>query len=201
MEQPLTTAEPHRADGRETPDLDDEPDSRPIHVATAGMHDVDARWLRDRLHEAVAHLHVSVDDLSVVVLDDAAMGDLHEQYTGVAGTTDVLTFDLGDDALRAGSTDDPDAPSPRLTGEIYICMDEASRQAEVHGHAPRRELLLYAVHGLLHLLGYDDQDPGAHRRMHAKEDAVLTAIGVGATFAPRDPSAHAATATATDEQA
>ena len=57
------------------------------------------------------------------------------------------------------------------------------QQAATRNHSPVRELLLYALHGMLHCLGHDDHDEAAYARMHAAEDAVLTAIGVGPLFA------------------
>jgi probable rRNA maturation factor len=119
----------------------------------------------------------------VVIIDDATMQRMHEQFSGIAGTTDVLTFDLSE-------TTDPAGKDPKQTtdieGEVYVCLDEARRQAVERIHPIERELLLYAVHGLLHLIGYDDHDPQQHRRMHELEDQLLEAIGVGATFGPVD---------------
>ena len=83
----------------------------------------------------------------------------------------MLTFDLRDDA-------DAD-----LEGDVALCVDEAARRAAERGHPVRDEVLLYAVHGLLHLLGEDDHTPADYARMHAREDALLTAIGVGPRFA------------------
>ena len=133
-------------------------------------------WLLDRLTAAAAWLGAEVEAVAVRGVDDAEMARLHEQFSGVAGTTDVLTFDHHTD-------DDDDAAAPaRLSGDIAVCVDVAERSASARGHAPREELLLYAVHGLLHLLGENDTTPEAYERMHAREDAVLEAIGVGAVF-------------------
>jgi len=126
--------------------------------------------LRDHMAAALAELDVADATLSVIVIDDARMADLHERFSGVAGTTDVLTFDLRDDA---------DQP---IEGEVYICLDEARRRAAERGHATDKELLLYAVHGLLHLMGYDDHDETGYAAMHEREDHVLQAIGVGKVF-------------------
>lgn len=110
-------------------------------------------------------------ELAVTVVDDAAMADLHKRYKGAAGTTDVLTFDLREHSR------DP------LEGDIVICLDEAARQAATRGHDVRVEALLYAVHGLLHLLGEDDEREEDAARMHRREDELLTAAGFGAVFA------------------
>jgi probable rRNA maturation factor len=99
------------------------------------------------------------------------MAVAHERYSGIPGTTDVLTFDLRDEAAGPLDTD------------ILICLDEAIRCGAERGHAANRELLLYVVHGILHCLGHDDHDDAGYARMHAREDEVLEAIGVGRTFA------------------
>lgn len=131
-----------------------------------------ADWLTDRLAAACDVLSLDQCELSVIVINDDRMAELHERFSGVAGTTDVLTFDLSDDT----------AASTHVEGEIYVCLDEAHRQAEQRGHATERELLLYAVHGLLHLVGYDDHDEADYQTMHAREDELLEAIGVGRLF-------------------
>ena len=146
----------------------------------------DPRWLRDRLVEVAERLNLRRGALSVVVVADPRMSDLHRQYHNDASTTDVLTFDLGETQPA-----EPTNASPAIDGEIYICLDEARRQAESLGHDVRYELLLYAVHGLLHLLGYDDHDPHEYHRMHAREDELLEAVGVGRVFGPSDPSEDA----------
>ncbi len=113
---------------------------------------------------AVARLHVEI-------VDDRSMSDFHARHSGVAGTTDVLTF------LGSGNGEPIDV-------DIIACADEAARRAAEFGHGVERELLLYAVHGLLHCCGHDDHDQVAHDLMHAEEDRILSAIGVGPTFRP-----------------
>jgi probable rRNA maturation factor len=100
------------------------------------------------------------------------MAAAHLKYSGIAGTTDVLTFDLRDDSAAG----DP------LDVDLWICIDEARRNAADRGLPVERELLLYILHGMLHCLGHDDHDEAAHLAMHTEEDRVLMAIGVGATF-------------------
>lgn len=101
------------------------------------------------------------------------MAGLHEEFLSIAGPTDVLTFEF--EHRPDGSVDE---------GEVVICLDEAGRQAGERGHRVEEELLLYALHGLLHLCGYDDREPQAHDAMHAREDELLEAVGVGRRFGP-----------------
>lgn len=131
-----------------------------------------ARWLPPRLARAAELAGADHATLTVVLVGDDLMRRLHHRYHRLRATTDVLTFDLRDQ------------PGDPLEADLVLCVDQARRQAAHRGHDARVELLLYAVHGLLHLLGHDDHDPRAAQRMHRREDELLTAVGVGPVFAP-----------------
>jgi probable rRNA maturation factor len=137
----------------------------------------DLAWLGDHISRSCRELR-AVGSLRVRIIGDAEMADAHLEFSGVAGTTDVLTFDLGCEAL------DPERPLAGvvLDTDVLVCWDEAGRQAAARGHEPRRELLLYVVHGVLHCMGHDDHDAEGYARMHAEEDRVLGSIGVGPIF-------------------
>ena len=135
-----------------------------------------AGWLDVQLARIASIEQVTDGCLSVAVVDDLQMARMHRQYKQTDGTTDVLTFDLRD------GQDDP------IEADLVICRDEATRQAAARGHAVRLELLLYAVHGLLHLLGYDDADADQAAAMHQREDELLTAVGLDAASYGRSPS-------------
>jgi probable rRNA maturation factor len=141
--------------------------------------DVEPEPLRGRLSHVLAGLPLERVDVNVVIVDDARMAELHERFSGIPGTTDVLTFDLSDAPAPAAA--DP-LQTRAVEGEIYICVDEARRRGADLGHATELELLLYAVHGVLHLMGYDDHDEADYQRMHALEDQLLSAAGIGAVF-------------------
>jgi probable rRNA maturation factor len=113
---------------------------------------------------------VPVARVTVEVIDDHRMTALHERFSNVPGTTDVLTFPAS-------------GPGEPVEVDIAICVDEAARQATTRGHELRRELLLYALHGVLHCTGFDDRTPAEHARMHAEEDRILQAIGLGVVYA------------------
>ena len=130
-------------------------------------------WLDVQLTRITALAGVSAGELGVTVVGDDRMASLHQQYKDVTGTTDVLTFDLREDV------DEP------IEGDIVVCLDEARRQAGDHGHGVREETLLYAVHGLLHLLGEDDHDEAAAARMHRREDELLERAGIGRVYDPK----------------
>lgn len=142
----------------------------------------DLEWLHAQTHAAMSHLGVHPESsVRIDIVDDAKMTATHARCMGINETTDVLTFDLRDPL--------PDTPQAApLDTDIMLCLDEAARQASARsGGNPstdetRRELLLYAVHGILHCLGHDDHDETDYQRMHAAEDEVLKAIGVGPVF-------------------
>jgi probable rRNA maturation factor len=122
-------------------------------------------------------------ELSVQFTDDRTMSRLHRRFMNVAGPTDVLTFPMDI------------APDGRvISGEVVICVPQARRQAKKHEIPVERELLLYALHGLLHLSGFDDRTESDFRRMHALEDDILIQIGVGPAFKPQPRRKRAAAA-------
>jgi probable rRNA maturation factor len=102
------------------------------------------------------------------------MARLHEEWLGIPGPTDVITFDLA-----AGG------PADGLHGDIAVSAETARRMARELGWAPRHEVAYYVVHGLLHLAGYDDLVPDARRAMRARERGVMAAAGL-----PRPPRAR-----------
>ncbi len=108
--------------------------------------------------------------LSITVVDEPKMIELNARYKGAEGSTDVLAFDLSDDPERG------------LDGEIVVCRDVAERESRRRGLTLGSELQLYVIHGVLHLLGYDDRDEQDAARMHAREDELLTALGVGPVY-------------------
>jgi probable rRNA maturation factor len=141
-------------------------------VASAGVKHI--AYLRKQLLAAWPLVRRAPRELSVALVNDKRMSDLHEQFLKVTGPTDVLTFELEHDA-RGQCT----------SGEVVVCVPEAERQAAERGIEVQDEVLLYALHGLLHLSGYDDKTDAAYRAMHRREDEILQQLGVGKTFARR----------------
>ena len=133
-----------------------------------------AAFLRRQLRRAHAILSPPLRELSVALVNDVRMGELHEQFMGIKGPTDVLTFEL-----------DHDARGHVTSGEAIVCVPEARRQAKERGIELRMELLLYALHGMLHLCGFDDRTDLGFRTMHRREDDILTQLGFGPVFAPQ----------------
>ena len=118
--------------------------------------------------------------IRVSIVDDQRMSDAHLKFSGIEGTTDVLTFDLAPETNPGSAPESFD--SKVLDTDLTICFDEAQRQSTKLGHSVERELLLYIIHGVLHCLGYNDHNDQDYQRMHQREDQLLSAIGVGNTF-------------------
>lgn len=130
-------------------------------------------YLRRLLKACIAHIRKPPDDISIALVDDRTMSDLHQRFMNISGPTDVLTFEL-DHHPRTGRV---------IAGEIVVCVPEARRRCRENGHLLQNELLLYALHGVLHLSGYDDKTAAQYRRMHQAEDRILSRVGVGNVFA------------------
>lgn len=140
---------------------------------------IDAVWLRGRIAAVQSLLERESARLEIRFVSDREMIRQHARHLGEPTTTDVITFNLSEDDEPDGS-----ARGPRpIEAALIVCVDEAARQARERGHALEAELLLYVVHGLLHCLGHDDHDDAGFARMHAEEDRLLRAVGVGAIFA------------------
>ena len=124
----------------------------------------------------------SAKSLSIVLTDNRHIRDLNREYLGRDGLTDVISFPLED---LDWPTENFVGTNGGLNGEIIASAERALHQAEAtHGDA-QAELLLYLVHGLLHLMGYDDRTPQDAKRMHGREDALLEESGFTSVYASR----------------
>ncbi|MBD3236985.1 MAG: rRNA maturation RNase YbeY [Candidatus Eisenbacteria bacterium] len=104
-------------------------------------------------------------EVTVVLVRDGAMAELNARFRDRPRTTDVLAFPTDSSAWPE--------EMPSLLGEVVVSTDRAAAQAAERGIAPARELARLVVHGLLHLLGYDDQTPRDRARMRRREDRYL----------------------------
>lgn len=137
--------------------------------------------LREQTNRVLA-LIPNTGSLRVRIVNDEDMIDAHKRFSGLDSTTDVLTFDL--------ASHDTDYNNKALDTDLIVCADEARRQASQRNHPVTHELLLYIVHGVLHCLGYDDHDQDDYERMHAREDELLNAAGIGTVFHSTNDKGH-----------
>ena len=110
-------------------------------------------------------------ELSILLVDEAAMTAYHVKYMGEDGPTDVLSFPM--DELRP--PDDEEEAPDGLLGDIVLCPTVTARQAAEHGRTAAEETEYLLVHGLLHLLGFDHADPNEKAEMFGLKDKLLAA--------------------------
>lgn len=106
----------------------------------------------------------SAVEVTILFVNEEAMEALHEQWLGLPGPTDVLSFPM--DELRPGTPAQPTTTG--ILGDVVICPQVAARQAVEAGHTAIEEMLLLETHGLLHLLGFDHADE--------EEEAVMFSL-------------------------
>ncbi len=115
-------------------------------------------------------------ELSVLLVDEEAMSDLHQRWLDEPGPTDVLAFPMdelrppppGGQGEHAGDED-----AHALLGDVVLCPQVAIEQARKADHSMQDELDLLCAHGILHLLGYDHADPEEHATMFGLQDRLL----------------------------
>ncbi len=124
---------------------------------------------------ALEAMHVHPDaELAIVLVDEAAMEQLHVQWMDEPGPTDVLSFPM--DELRPGTEDQPTPAG--LLGDIVLCPQVAQAQAETAGHSTMEELLLLTTHGILHLLGFDHAEPEEEKEMFGIQRDILVGFSM-----------------------
>ncbi len=109
-------------------------------------------------------------ELSVVITDDETVQDLNRRYRDRDEATDVLSFGLG---LDTGADFATPPGTRRQLGEVVISFPTARRQADEAGHEVPDEVLHLLTHGILHILGYDHEQPDEAEAMRKKEESVL----------------------------
>ena len=115
-------------------------------------------------------------ELGLTIVDAEGMREINREQRGVDAPTDVLSFPLIDWTQPSPFVAPPDGVLH--LGDIVLCAPIAVQQAEEYGHSVERELAYLFAHGLLHLLGYDHEDPAQQAEMRRREEAALAAAGV-----------------------
>lgn len=131
---------------------------RKIRVKLGMLQDFAERSLREclRLRSPKRHVLTTLDEVTVVLVSDRRMAELHRRFLRKPGPTDVITFQHG---------------------EIFVSTETARRQARRFGTTADHETRLYIAHGLLHLHGFDDKDARSAAKMkRAQEKLVASAL-------------------------
>jgi len=131
------------------------------------MRKINRRLLKQITAGLLADLKIESVELGIHLVASPEMTRLNEKFLRHAGPTDVITFNY---SVPGSGTPDP---GPQIHGEIFICMNEAVTQARKFGTSWQSEVVRYVVHGILHLLGFDDALPAARRTMKREENHRL----------------------------
>ena len=109
-------------------------------------------------------------EFNIIIVDNKRIKEINKEYRGIDRETDVISFALEDYM---------DVALPhRMLGDIYISIDKARGQAIEYGHSLKRELSFLAVHGLLHLLGYDHMEKEEEKIMFERQELILNEYGI-----------------------
>jgi probable rRNA maturation factor len=118
-----------------------------------------------------------MQELGIHILSAEEMTRLNETFLRHAGPTDVLAFNY------RPATERTMHHRWQLHGEIFVCMNEAVAQARRFRTSWQSEIVRYVIHGILHLIGYDDSNAAARRKMKRAEQALVRDLGNRFRFA------------------
>lgn len=123
-------------------------------------------------------------EMSLSIVSPDEIRQLNAQYRNVDSVTDVLSFPAADVNRQAivlsnFALDSINPETQRLNlGDVVICLDRAKQQAEEYGHGLKREICFLALHGLLHLLGYDHEEESDEQQMASLQKQILQSAGI-----------------------
>ena len=141
--------------------------SHKIEIADQQSLEFDAAPLISAVQAIADDHHVKIAEISIAVVDDPTIRVLNRQYLNHDYETDVISFVL-----------DWNEECSRLLGQLIVSTDTATTLAAEIGGTMQDELLLYVVHGMLHLVGYDDKQPALAAKMREAEKVYLNRQGV-----------------------
>ena len=122
------------------------------------------------LKNGLKMLEINKCEFNIIVVNNDFIHELNKKYRGIDRETDVISFALEDD-----KTFNLDS---RVLGDIYISIDKVYSQALEYGHSNLREFSFLAVHGMLHLLGYDHMNSEDEKVMFKLQDEILEKSGI-----------------------
>lgn len=148
---------------------------------TKNLLDEDKQLVENILQFAAEYLKIEQGtELSLTFTTNEGIREINREYRDKDQATDVISFAL--EEMDDGETEidwgEFDLETPRMLGDIIISTEKAEEQAKDYGHTKARELGFLAVHGLLHLLGYDHMEPDEEKVMFGLQKEVLDAYGL-----------------------
>ena len=122
------------------------------------------------LKKGLKILNIDKCEFNIIVVDKDYIHELNKNYRGIDRETDVISFALEDDKTFNLAS--------RVLGDIYISIDRVYSQAKDYGHSEMREFCFLAVHGMLHLLGYDHMTKSDEEEMFGLQEKILEESGI-----------------------
>lgn len=142
-------------------------DTHKIEIADEQSLAFDGTRLVSTVAQILSDHDLNQSEISIAVVDDPAIRIINKQYLDHDYATDVISFVLDFDEAKSC-----------LTGQLVVSTDTASSMASQIGSTMEDELLLYVIHGMLHLVGFDDKDPTSATEMREQERHYLALHGV-----------------------
>lgn len=138
---------------------------------------INPRLLKQLVLALFAELEIAEAELGISLVAAREMALVNETFLQHEGSTDVITFDHTDNvppvSRRQDKLDFPAGCRKHVHGELFICVDDAIQQAKEFKTKWQSEVVRYVVHGVLHLLGYDDLKPDLRRVMKREENRLV----------------------------
>jgi probable rRNA maturation factor len=132
-------------------------------------------WVEAALNRAAEVEELPPVEVSVTIVDNERIHQLNKEYRDVDRPTDVLSFPLWEPDEEWVIDEEEERVA---LGDIVISLPKAKEQAEAYGHSLDREVGFLAVHGFLHLLGYDHETKEEEKEMFAKQEEILSLVGL-----------------------
>lgn len=136
--------------------------------------------LTQAIRAAARYEEIPAGEVVISLVDDEAIHELNKTYRGKDAPTDVLSFAMQegeDDEMEIHFDEEDEVEEDTTLGDIIISIPTCKRQAEEYGHSLQRELAFLAVHGFLHLIGYDHMTPEDEKEMFGRQEAILESAG------------------------
>ena len=143
---------------------------------TETLGESELEFLKKVLQHAAEFEKVGRAEVSVTFVSNDTIRGINNEYRGKDEATDVISFAMEEPGV--GEPEIIGATEERMLGDIVISLDRTKEQADEYGHSIERELGFLAVHGFLHLLGYDHMTEADERRMFSRQEEILSSLGV-----------------------
>lgn len=133
--------------------------------------DINLDTLKDFIIYCLDRLSLKNVLFNVIIVDNDSIHKINKEYRGIDRPTDVITFALEDNKQI-------NMPEVRVLGDIYISYDKVISQAKEYNHSIKREICFLAVHGFLHLLGFDHMNKHDEEIMFSKQELILNEANI-----------------------